>query len=173
MSNDDRGLAPLNRLLVEINMAAKSGMYLTAISMTVALPDICASLESEDGRTSAARYKEWCKLNLGQGFSNVTPEDLYSMRCGVLHNGRFGDLKHSVARIIFTPPGNNSVFTDCKINDAYFYSILEFCGLFTLQVLTWSKNNYDNPVVLKNLDRMMQYRPDGLAPYVKGMAVIA
>jgi hypothetical protein len=59
--------------------------------MTVALPDICMSLISDDGRTTPERYKEWCRNNLGAEFSYATADDLYSMRCGV---GRFGDLKH-------------------------------------------------------------------------------
>lgn len=87
--------SPLYPLLSEINKAATSGMPFLAVAMTVALPDICVSLVSEDGRSDRERYVHWCDANLGPRFSLLTGRDLYSMRCGVLHNGRFGDLKHS------------------------------------------------------------------------------
>jgi len=93
--------SPLYPLLNEINKAVAFGLPLLAIVMTVALPDICVSLASANGRTTKELYKEWCKNNLGPAFGYVTPDDLWSMRCGVLHNGRFGDLQHSVARVIF------------------------------------------------------------------------
>ena len=85
-------------LLDEIMKAANGGMPFIAIAMAVALRDICVSLASENGRTKRKDYKKWCADNLGNSVF-VTPDDLYSMRCGVLHNGRFGDLKHSVGRL--------------------------------------------------------------------------
>ena len=106
----DQDSAPLYPLLNQINAAAANGLHLIAIGMASALPTICASLAAENGRAGGTEYKAWCAANLtGAEFSYVTPEDLYSIRCGVLHQGRFGDLKHSVARVIFTPPGGISM----------------------------------------------------------------
>jgi hypothetical protein len=86
--------SPLYSLLNEINKAAAGGLPFLAVAMTVALPDICVSLASPDGRSTRQQYKDWCRDNLGPEFDFVTGDDLWSMRCGVLHNGRFGDLKH-------------------------------------------------------------------------------
>jgi hypothetical protein len=168
------GESPLYALLNEINKAAAGGLPLLAIAMTVALPDICVSLVSDDGRSTGERYKEWCAANLGPKFDYVTGDDLWSMRCGVLHNGRFGDLKHNVARVIFVPAGATAnTFVNGRVNDAYFYSVVEFCRNFSNAVFVWCEKNKDNINMKTNAPRLMQYRDDGLAPYIIGASVLA
>ncbi len=167
--------SPFYPLLNEINKAAANGMPFLAISMAVALPDICASLEAPDGRTDRERYKAWCDSNLPrERFSFVTSDDLYSMRCGVLHNGRFGDLKHNVARVIFLPAdGRGNAFINCQMNDAYFYSVVEFCRAFTDAAYHWFEANRNNSIIESNLPRLMQYREGGFPPYIGGATVLA
>ena len=166
--------SPLYPLLNEINTAATNGLPFLAVTMTVALPDICVSLASEDGRTSGKAYKEWCEANLPKDkFSFVTSDDLWSMRCGVLHNGRFGDLQHNVGRVIFALPGGFGGFVNCMMNDAYVYSVVDFCRFFTEAVYQWFEANRNNAIIEANLPRLMQYRPNGLAPYIVGMTVLA
>lgn len=158
---------PLYAILNEIMQAAKNGLPLIAISQVVALPDICVSLESADGRSDGTRYKQWCADNLNDRLSYVTPEDLWSMRCGVLHNGRFGDLKHSVERVIFVPPGGTT-FVNCVSNGAYLYGVVDFCGYFCNCVFLWCETNKDKELVKSNMQRLMQYRPGGLPPHIGG-----
>jgi len=165
--------SPLYPLLKEINTAAANGLPFLAVAMAVALPDICASLASADGQTTGKRYKRWCAENLAGGeFSFVTPADLYSMRCGVLHNGRFGDLKHNVERVIFALPGKGT-YVNCKSGDAYFYSVVDFCRNFTNAAYRWMEANKSNATIQANLPRLMQYRVGGLPPHVVGATVLA
>lgn len=159
--------SPLYPLLNEINKAAASGLPLLAIAMTTALPDICVSLISEGDR-----YQAWCETSLGSEFGFVTGKDLWSIRCGVLHNGRFGDLKHSIGRIIFAPPGPNT-FTNSRLNDAYFFRVVDFCKNFTTAVYRWFENNRKNATLQANLPRLMRYRQGGLSPYIRGLTVLA
>ena len=105
-------------------------------------------------------------------FGFITGDDLWSIRCGVLHNGRFGDLKHNIGRIIFLLPGQGS-FVNCQFNDAYFYSIVEFCKNFTDAAYHWYVKNHENDNMKRNIERMMQIRTEGLLPYVSGMSIIA
>ncbi len=140
--------------------------------MAVALPDICVSLMSSNGETNGNLYKKWCNENLGPEFSYVKGEDLWSMRCGVLHNGRFGDMKHSVSRVIFVLPGNVNMANNI-IEDAYVYSVVSFCQNFTDAVHEWFEQNRENETVKANLPRLMQYRVGGLSPYIKGPTVLA
>lgn len=164
---------PLAPLLSEINQAARSGMALLAVTMTMTLPDICSSLATEDGWTTRDLYKKWCEENLPEEeFGVLTPDDLYSFRCGVLHKGRFGDLQHNVDRVIFALPGRFT-FTNCTLNDAYFYSVTIFCRNFTDAVAKWFEKHRDDPVVKANLPRLMQYRVNGLPPYIEGATVLA
>ncbi len=164
--------SPLYPLLNEINKAAEGDTPFLAVAMTIALPDICVSLVSEDGRSTGERYKAWCEDNLGDDFSYLTGEDLWSMRCGVLHNGRFGDLKHNVGRVIFVLPGKFG-FVNCVLEDAYFYSVVEFCNNFTFAVYQWFEKNRENEILQANLPRMMRIRPKGLSPYIRGYPVLA
>ncbi|NTJ63557.1 hypothetical protein G6M50_37985 [Agrobacterium rhizogenes] len=164
--------SPLYPLLNEINNAAQNGMPLIAVAMSVALPDICASLAAADGRTSGQAYKAWCNANLPQDkFSYITSDDLYSMRCGVLHQGRFGDMQHNVGRVIFGLPGNMT-FQNCVLNDAYFYSVPEFCKNICDAVYAWFEANKTDANIQANLPRLMQYR-NGFPPYVEGFTVLA
>lgn len=165
--------SPLHPLLDEINKAAVNGLPFLAVAMTVALPDICVSLASVNGLSTGQLYKEWCKDNLGSEFSFVTGDDLWSMRCGVLHNGRFGDLRYSVNKIVFAIPGGPVTFKNCKINDAYIYSVVDFCKNLTDAVSRWYEKHKDDATVKANLPRLMQYRFGGLAPYIVGTTVLA
>jgi hypothetical protein len=165
--------SPLYELLNQINEAAKAGLHLVAIGMAVSLPSICASLSREDGRSGGREFKRWCSNNLPKDqFSFVTPDDLYSMRCGVLHQGRYGDLEHNVSRVIFVPPGS-STFINCKFNDAYVYDVIGFCRSMCNAAFAWYENNRTNPTIRKNIAKMMQYYPNGLPPYIVGYPVIA
>jgi hypothetical protein len=164
--------SPLYPLLNEINAAVTHGAPFLAIAMTVALPDICVSLISPDGRSDGDRYKAWCKDNLGSKFDVLTGADLWSMRCGVLHNGRFGDLKHNVGRVIFALPDQGSSYVNCQLNDAYFYSAVDFCRNFTAAVHIWFEKNKDNETVKSNLPRLMQYRVGGMKGYVEGETTV-
>jgi hypothetical protein len=166
--------SPLYPLLNEINKAAEGGLPFLAVAMTVALPDICVSLASQDGRTNGKAYKAWCEENLPQDkFSFVTPDDLWSMRCGVLHNGRFGDMKHNVGRVIFALPNSGFTIVNSQFNDAYVYSVVDFCRLFTEAVYHWFEANREDTTVNANLPRLMQYRPGGMPPYIVGPTVLA
>jgi hypothetical protein len=163
---------PLDYLLSEVERAIQGKFYFLALTMVLALPEVCVSLASTDGRSNGERYKDWCKANLTSGFDFVSGEDLFSMRCGVLHNGRFGDLKHNVARVIFALPGNVT-FVNCKMNDAYVYSVADFCANFIAAVRRWYAAHAYDPTVIVNLPRMMTLYPDGLSPYIKGAPILA
>lgn len=172
--------SPLYPILNEINIAAQNGLSLLAISMCVTLPDICVSLASPNGRNDGngkrgnENYKDWCREHLGKKFAALSPEDLYSLRCGVLHNGRFGDLKGTThGRVIFCPAGSEITFVDCSVNDAYFYSVVDFCKNFTDAVFAWLEKHRSDATIQANLDRLIQYRQHGLAPYVNGLPILA
>lgn len=62
---------------------------------------------------------------------------------------------------------------NCRANDAYLYSVVDFCKNFTVAVFAWSEANRKNPQLIANIPRMMQYHPRGLAPYIEGMTVLA
>lgn len=70
------------------------GLYKASLMLAFAIPDICASLECESGRTSGSKYKKWCGKSLlpriKTDFSTeLSSNDLYQVRNSLLHNGSF------------------------------------------------------------------------------------
>lgn len=166
--------SPLFDILTQVNIAAENGLDLLAVSVAVALPDVCGALESDDGRALQKRYEKWCRDNLKVGFENWAPEDLYSLRCGMLHQGRLRGLKHGIGKVVLVP-GGGSQFTDCS--DTTFgqataiHSVKTFCLNMNRAVVAWYEKGHDNPNVQKNMADLMQYR-DGVYEF-QGRTVIA
>ena len=125
--------SPLYDLLNQIKQASDTKLYLLSLTAVVALPDICVSLESTEGRSNGVAYRAWCAANVGGVFPFITPDDLYSMRCGVVHNGTLSGMKHDVKRVIFVPPAGVSIVGNFA-GDAYIYSAVEFCQTFCIAV---------------------------------------
>lgn len=175
MKNPTPNESPIYLLLNEIKAAVRNGAPFLAITMAVALPDMCASLESDDGRTSLKKYKIWCQENLDWNyFSYIGIDDLYSMRCGVLHNGKLQGLKNDISRVLFALPNQNGmVFVNNRVGDAYFYSVLEFCDNICDSVYRWYEKNGGGEIVQNNVKSMMQYHFNGVSPYVVGIPVLA
>jgi len=165
--------SPLEKILAEIDRALDQGFFYLAVATVLTLPDLCVSLISEDARSTGKRYIEWCDTNLGSEFVYVSGDDLWSFRCGVSHNGRFGDLKHDVGRVVFSLPFRGNRLIDCVINDAYIYSVEDFCRNFMAAVRKWYWSNEENPNLKQNIERMVQYRSEGLPPYIVGVPLLA
>jgi hypothetical protein len=163
---------PLYFTLNEIKKAANGGLNLIAISMATTLPDICAALSSEDGKSTKTKYIEWCEQNISkQNFSYFSPSDLYQLRCGLLHQGNLTGPRSSVKRAIFLPKGTNS-YANNIVNDAYFYSVDTFCNNLCDDVYKWCENSKNSGRVLANSQNLYSYK-DGFPPYVSGGVVIA
>jgi hypothetical protein len=162
---------PLDPMLWEIERAVGAGFYYLAVSACLSLPAVCAALEQADGRSERDDYKAWFDENLSAKLTFLTADDCYSFRCGVLHQGRFGDLQHSVQRVLFVPPGPGT-FVNCKFNDAYVCSVVEFCRIMTESVRDWYHANAADPNVRANVERLVRLHPNGIAPYFHGVPVI-
>lgn len=172
-----RADTPMDAIIQEVDKALRARLYYLAVMMALALPDICAALESPSGETSghnAQAYKDWFDANLSSRFKNFTAADCYSMRCGVVHQGRFGHRNMQYSRVIFMlPDGRGTTFHDCVLNDAYFYTVEEFCREIINGVREWFALHQTDPNVIANLPRLVQVHPTGLSPYVLGQPVIA
>ena len=165
---------PIEGILCEIEKALAAGLYHLAIVLAVTLPDVCAALESADGRSNTPRYKAWFESNMATRFSNLTADDCFSLRCGVVHQGRFGLAGSQYDRAVFLLPNpQGGRFRDCIMNDAYFYSADDFCREWLAGVREWVSKKGTDPQVAANSANLIRTHPNGLSPYVKGAAVIA
>ena len=163
---------PIDHILNEIKQALANHMFYIAISATLTLPDICVSLISKDGRSDGERYAKWCDAYLNSGFTYISGKDLWSLRCGVVHNARMGDLKHNVAKVIFST-SRNFRFSNCLFNDSYIYDAEEFCLNFIKHVKKWYKIHENDTLLKANINRLVKYHQDGLPPYFLGTTCIA
>ncbi len=164
----------MNTILVEIDHALNAGLYYLAVMMAVALPDICAALESRNGETTKSRYKDWYDANLLTKYPNFTADDCYSLRCGVIHQGRLGHSGMQYSRVLFTiPNAQQNVFHNNIIYDALNLDAVIFCRDVMDSVREWFVEGQNNPQVQANLAHLVQLRPQGLSPYMVGMPLIA
>lgn len=163
----------METILQEVEQALNARLYYLAIATALALPDICAALESADGETRPERYRDWYTANLAAKYPNLTAQDCYLLRCGILHQGRLGHPGSQYARVIFGLPGRGMTLHCTIVNDALQLNALIFCRGVLASVRAWFAAHQNDPNVLANYPNLVQYRPQGLAPYGTGMPVIA
>lgn len=165
----------VEELVVEIQKALEHELYVIAVMSSLTLPDMCGALEKENFWATNATYVEWCRLNLPPSFfSLATPELMKEMRNNLLHTGRLDDAKQcGVGRLILTLPVPSLTFMNNRFNDDFLTDVREFCLGLCKAALTWLEAHKNDPVVLKNLEKMVQRRAEGMSPYVSGIGVIA
>jgi len=70
----------------EMHRCTAGKAYWALLHVTVCLPDICAALESKNGKTEGSRYVAWCDKYLID--PALSGSERWQMRCKVLHEGR-------------------------------------------------------------------------------------
>jgi hypothetical protein len=163
----------METVLQEIERALQARVYYLALVVALTLPDICAALESPDGQTDRDRYKVWYNANLGGRYGALTDADCYSLRCGVVHQGRFGHPKMGYGRVVFSLPGTGIFLHNNIVNDALKLDVGQFCRDMVQAARRWFASKQNDPTVQANLPNLVQLRPQGLAPYIVGMPLIA
>jgi hypothetical protein len=158
-------------VLSEIEKALASRLHFAAITMSLTLPDVCAALESLDGRSTFRRYTEWYKANVTT-FSHLTAEHCYSLRCGVVHQAQTVVKGQRYKRVIFVPPESAQIQEGVD-HDALLFNTDFFCDSLIESVRRWYEANHSNPTVLANLPGLVEVRPDGYPNYFVGMSAIA
>jgi len=71
----------------EMDRCVAMGCYWALLHVLLALPDVCAALESPKA-TVRERYTDWCRRYLNPPFSHLTPEEFWELRNAILHQGQ-------------------------------------------------------------------------------------
>jgi len=167
-------MTEMETILGEIQKALDAGLYYLAVASALSLPDVCSALESPTGMTSGNQYKAWYDTWLASRYPNLTADDIYSLRCGVVHQGRFGHPKMQYSRVLFTiPNANRNVYHNNILNDALNLDAPRFCQDIVESVSAWYESKKNDPNVTQNLPRLLRLHPNGLPPYMVGMPLIA
>jgi hypothetical protein len=172
---------PLDVIASEIERAIDAGLYYVAIAVSLSLPDICSVLTDEPGKvwSTEKKYVGWCKDNLEERFYNLTGEDIYRLRGGVLHQGSvFGHPKSRFNAVLFTVPNKNEmVYHENTFEHdgkrAVNLDVRIFCHTIIGAAREWYEANKNHAHVKINIENLVRFRPEGLAPYMVGMPLIA
>jgi hypothetical protein len=165
---------PLETLLGSIRDCLNGGLYYAGLVVALTVPDVCAALESEDGKTSNQKYKDWYESYLGELYKTLTSDDCYSLRCSVVHQGKFGHPNNQYRRVLFTVPNSQkNVYHNNIVENALNIDAICFCTDVMNAARKWYDTKRTDPNVIKNLQNLVSYRPDGLHPYMVGIPLIA
>ena len=161
-------------LLGQIRRASGAGLYYAALFPALALPDICAALESDDGIATAPRYIAWFDKWVAPRYQGwFSGEDCYAFRCSLLHQGSTQHPRSRYARILFLEPGSGMVLHNNILNDALNIDVRIFCEDVAAGVEAWLPEAEELPHYRKNRDRFISRYERGLPPYIVGVPVIA
>lgn len=179
-------LSPLDRILDDIIGSYNAGFYYVSVTLTLAIPDICSSLETRADERKRwkveARYKSWFNTYLAAHFHKFTADDCWALRGGVVHNGMlFGHPQARYNRIVFMPPSRNGpTLHECISADSRAesetilqFDIRQFCSTFIDGAKYWYKARKDDPIVASNLPNLVRERREGFPPHFVGCLVIA
>ena len=161
-------------LLQQIRAANAAGLYYVALFSALALPDICASLESQDGLATGPRYIAWFDQHVAPRYGgNLDGTTCYRFRCSMLHQGRTQHPQGRYSRIIFVEPGvGGNVFHNNVLNDALNIDVRIFCEDSCAAAEAWLPGAQRLPHFQANLANFVTRYPNGLAPYIVGPPVI-
>jgi hypothetical protein len=166
-------------ILREIERALDAGLYYLAVASALTLPDICSALESPDGETSKAKYRAWFDTWLQATYPQISSLDIYSLRCGVVHQGTSEHARMQYSRIVFTLPNPQGIVMQSgAISATGGVPILAvdaclFCRNLMDGVFRWYSAKRSDPSVKANMPRLLQFRPNGFPPHLIGLPLIA
>ena len=161
----------------EIERAIEAGFVYVAVAMCLSLPDVCSALESENGESKTQNYMAWYERWMGEDYQLfLSGRDMWSLRCGVLHQGRLGNKKFPYDRILFMlTPGFHQCMSDGTGESServFQLDARQFCKDMLDAVSRWHAAKQNDPHVVRNTPRLVSFRPDGYPPHFVGMPVI-
>lgn len=160
----------MDDLIREIEIGVEQGLWQLALAGTLALPDICAAVQSENGKTTGSKYKNWVRDYLRQEYPKLDPDELYQMRCSFLHQGTSSAIKYK--RIIFVSPHSTVRIHNSVVDDALFLDMPIFTADVISAVRSWQAKVRGTSNYIKNMDLVMRWHRGGFGSYVVGGDVL-
>lgn len=170
----------MDLILKQIEHALSVQLHYLAVASCIALPDLCAALESPTGETSKAQYRAWYDAWILPKYPEISSFDMYRLRSGIVHQGVLEPSGMQYTRVIFMIPGFGVVMHRCRLannggssESALTLDATQFCRDIMASVSDWYKATKNDPTVESNLPKLVQFRPNGLAPHIVGVPLIA
>jgi len=165
-------------ILAQIERALERNCHFLAVMSTLTLPDVCAALSSPDGRSTPDSYKRWYAQWVGAKYPAISPQDMYMLRCGVVHQGTLGPPDMQYNRVAFMILPTFHCCLSVQERDGVTDSVFQvhagtFCHDVMESVREWFATAKDDQTVKANLPRLLQFRANGLYPHFVGIPLIA
>lgn len=171
-------------LLEQIKTGLSHNLYFLSLFVALTIPDICAAMESENGKTENTKYKAWFNKyfaprnprKYGDG-TNFTADDCYNFRCAILHQGRSNNGKIAYKRIMFFEPGTFSIgLHSCVVGaktkeKSLVIDVKTFCTDMVNSAQKWTKENEDSAVYKTNSLHLVKRYPHGIPPVFGGPVI--
>lgn len=171
----------MHAFLDEIQATLKCGIWSPALASALIIPDACGAIEFPNLR-NGDRYKRWYDANVEQfSFTQLSSGQLvWKIRNAMLHEAGIQFDAFGFDRVLFTVPNRaNNVF-DQNISqptpDSPMTLNLDlplFVHRVTQGAERWISSIEEDPVKKAQLDCLLQFRPNGLAPHMVGIPLIA
>jgi len=175
--------AALEAIFTEIQKAIDAQLYYLAVAVSLSVPDICVSLECDPTAiwTNKAKFIAWVANYIEPQYDYFTGADFYQLRGGVLHNGKYGHPNGRYDRLMFSLPNPRGIVlrevrssVDSETKEVVLsLDIGMFCNSVISAARTWLVDQKDNLNVAANMPNIVRLRPEGLAPHIVGLPVIA
>lgn len=159
--------------------AASANLYYVALASALAIPDMCAAMETASGVTSRTVYEAWfdkwmAPKYTGAAGQHLTGQDCYGLRCSMLHQGHLRPHQGGYSRILLVEPGaTGGVFHNNVLNDALNIDVGVFVTDMIDSAVAWHASAEQTANYMANYPRFMQRYPQGLPPYIVGVPVIS
>jgi hypothetical protein len=168
----------------QIQRAADTDLYFLALAGALVIPDICSALESNDGIAKKERYIDWFDKHVATKYVGAAARphlagiDCYGLRCSLLHQGRLQPHQGGYSRILFIEPKatgttGNIMAHNNIMNDALNIDVHTFTNDMVASALGWLATAETSDEYKANFPSFMHRYPNGLAPYIGGVPVIA
>ncbi|MFD1770850.1 hypothetical protein [Sphingobacterium suaedae] len=154
----------MDKLIQELEVLVNHQLYVAGLTLALAIPDICAALESEDGKATGAKYKLWAERYLIPNYDGmVTASDFYKLRCASVHQGKLHHHLDNYDKIIFKLPVEENEF---MMHRNTIYNTLQLSAkIFINEIVeayyNWKDNNSNNPNLTKNLRECFTFHANG------------
>ena len=182
----------------QVRSSLDKKLYYLALMGSLVIPDMCAAIDSNDGKTDCQKYKKCFKKYYPKKYrvgdfevdSRITANDYYKLRCSVLHEGSsrteskgfstnppFNLQNPSVkySKFIFTGKesnmGENVIGNDKNKESVLNINIYWFCNNLILGGGEWIRNNEITNNYKKNYGKFLKSHPLGMDGYIEGIPV--
>jgi hypothetical protein len=170
-------------LFNQVRVTSGLGLFYAALLSALSLPDICAAMDTGDGRAHGPEYMRWFDRWVSprytvQGSITLSGRECYELRCSMLHQGRGRDPGNSYGYFAFVPGTNMHNISLRKITvngtlmpDVILLSIPRFCGDVVDGAEAWLDSVRGTGRFQKNYEAFLRLREGGIPGYVAGQFI--